>query len=332
MRVVVTDYIEPDLNWEHEQLSPLAVELDSYQLKAAPVERLIEATRDADIVVVNMAPVTSALVSGWRKCSLVIRHGIGYDNVDVQALTKRGIPLVNIPDYCPEEVAEQAIALLYALARKIVFSRTILERSSRQGEWNFEGIAPIHRMKGRTVGIIGCGRIGSRVLRKLSGSGMQLLVCDPYLSTQRQRELGIDVLRLEDVLARADFVTLHTPLNDETRRLISRSTLALMKPSAFLINTARAGLIENEALYEALVNGRLAGAALDVFSPEPPPADFPFFQLPNVILTPHLSWYSVEAEWEIREKIVEQIKRKREGLPLLNCVNPEVLQGQGIDD
>lgn len=263
IKVVVTDYIEADLAWEAERLAALGIDFAAHQLKFADEGQRAAATGDADVIVVNMVPVTRSLVARWKRCSLVIRHGIGYDNVDVDALSERGIRFANVPDYCPQEVAEQTIGLIFALGRKIVFSRKVLEDSSRRNAWNFAPLEPIHQMKGRTLGIIGCGRIGSRVYLGLRSLGFNFLVCDPYLAPQRIAELGLAPVSHDTVFRESDFVTLHTPLNDETRQMVNARTLALMKPGAFLVNTARAGLVDHGALEEALRGGRLAGAALE---------------------------------------------------------------------
>ena len=173
LKVVITDYIEPDLNWEAAEMDKRGIEFAYHQLKFEPVEKVIAATRDADIVVVNMVKVTPELIAGWTKCKLVIRHGVGYDNVDVAALNAAGIPLCYIPDYCVEEVAEQAIALILACGRKVVSSRKVLDDSSARGIWDFNPVIPVFRMAGQTVGIIGCGRIGSRVYQKLASFGVK---------------------------------------------------------------------------------------------------------------------------------------------------------------
>jgi D-3-phosphoglycerate dehydrogenase len=315
IKVVVTDYIEPDLNWEAAELAKRDVEFVYHQLKFAPVEQIIAATRDADIVLVNMVPVNPELIAGWEKCRLVIRHGVGYDNVDVAALDQAGIPLCYIPDYCVEEVAEQAITLMLACGRKLTISRKVLDDSSARGRWDFTGVIPMFRMAGQTVGIIGCGRIGSRVFQKLQSFGFRFLICDPYLTEERKRELGIEVVDKEAVFRGSDFVTIHTPLTPETRHIVNAETLAIMKPTAYLVNTARGPMVDAQALAEALKNAVIAGAAIDVYSTEPPPPDFPLFALPNAILTPHLSWYSEQGGWRIRELIILEIDRFLAGLP-----------------
>jgi len=309
VKVVVTDYIEPDLDWEAREMAQRGVEFRTHQLKFAPTTEVVAATRDADLVIVNMVPITPEVVSQWEKCRLVIRHGVGYDNVDVKALAQAGIPLCYIPDYCAEEVAEQAIALLLACGRKVVSSRRVLEASSARGSWDFSEVVPIFQMAGKTLGVIGCGRIGSLVYRKLKSFGFKFLICDPYLPEERKRELGIEVVDCETLLRNADFVTIHTPLTAETRHLMNARTLGMMKPTAYLINTARGQMVDAAALADAVRNGVIAGAGIDVYDIEPPRPDFPLFGLPTVILTPHLAWYSENAGRRIRELIVLEIGR-----------------------
>ncbi|NLC56138.1 MAG: C-terminal binding protein [Armatimonadetes bacterium] len=325
VKCVVTDYIEPDLEWEAAELAKRGIAFGCHQLKFAPAARVIEATRDADIVVVNMVKITPEVVAGWEKPRLVIRHGVGYDNVDVPALTQAGIPLCYIPDYCTEEVAEHAIALLFAGARRLAESRKVLEESSARGQWDFTAVIPVFRIAGKKIGIIGCGRIGSRVYEKLRSFGCDFLICDPYLSEERQRELGITVVDQETVFRNADLITIHTPLTEETRHLVNAKTLALMKPTAYLVNTSRGPMVDHQALAEALRNGTIAGAAIDVFDREPPEPDYPLFGLPNALLTPHLAWYSEDAAWRIREIIIEEVDRFVAGLPPRYCVNPQTL-------
>ena len=331
VKVVVTDYIEADLNWEAQEMARRGVDFACHQLKQAPPNEVAARTADADVVVVNMVKVTPSLVAAWKNVKMVIRHGAGYDNVDVPALTRRGIVLEYIPDYCQHEVAEQAIALLFALGRKIVQGRRVLDESVQRGEWDFAPIVPIHRMAGQTIGIVGCGRIGSLFYQKLKAFGFRWLICDPYLSAERKAELGIETADLAAVLRGSDYVTLHTPLKPDTHHIINAQTLALMKPSACLINTSRGGMVDADALADALRTGRLAGAGIDVFeNREPPEKGYPLLNLPGAIVTPHLSWYSIDAERTIREKIVEDIDRFIHGQPPRIPVNPEALEaGRG---
>jgi D-3-phosphoglycerate dehydrogenase / 2-oxoglutarate reductase len=315
MKVVVTDYIETDLKWEAEKLAERGVEFVAHQLKFAPLEAVVAATRDADLVVVNMVPITRALVETWTKCRTLIRHGVGYDNVDLQALDDAGIPVCYIPDYCTEEVSEQAIALMFACARRVMSSRKVLDESAAGGVWDFQDCIPMFRMAGQKLGIIGCGRIGSRVYEKLKNFGFEFLICDPYLTVERKRELGIETVDKETVFRKADLITIHTPLTPETRYIVNRETLAMMKPTAYIVNTARGAMVDSDALADALKDRKIAGAAIDVFETEPPKPDFRLFEERNAILTPHLSWYSEDAGMRIREIILMEIDRAINGLP-----------------
>ena len=325
LKVVVTDYIEEDLDWEAEQLARAGVEFKAHQLKFRPEDEVVERIGDADVVVVNMVKMTESLLSRLPKCRLLIRHGIGYDNVDVAACTKHGIQFAYQPDYCKEDVAEHAIALLFACARKVLWSRRTLDRSSAAGQWDFSDLFPISRLDGKTLGIVGVGRIGSRVYRKLKTFGFRMIGTDPYLSEARRRELGLEFVDKETLFRRSDFVTVHTPLNDETRHLVNAETLGWMKPTAYLINTSRGPMVDADALAEALRSGRISGAAIDVYDVEPPPPDFPLFGLDNVVLTPHIGWASEEAGWEIRRSIVADILAAAEGRTARCVVNKDVL-------
>ncbi|MBN2216999.1 MAG: hypothetical protein JW719_06455, partial [Pirellulales bacterium] len=235
LKVVVTDYIEPDLDWEAEQMARRGVDFVVHQLKTRPETEVIAAVADADVVVVNMVSMTARVIGSLSRCRRIIRHGAGYDNVDREACTARGIPLAYCPDYCMDEVAEQAIGLIFACARQIPQSRKILDASVISRQWDFTPLARCYRMAGKTLGIVGCGRIGSMVLQKMRHFGFrEILVCDPYLSPDRLAELDTTVVPLETVFRQSDYVTIHTPLNEETRRLVNRETLAMMKPTAYL--------------------------------------------------------------------------------------------------
>lgn len=329
-RIVVTDYIEDNLDWEVEEMAKRDVDFACYQLKLAPEEELVEAIRDADVVIVNMAPMPESVISRLERCRLIIRHGIGYDNVDVAACTKYGIRLANVPDYCAQEVAEQALALIFACTRRLFESRRILEESSANGMWDFSTLGPIHRMHDQVLGIVGCGRIGSRVYRMTENIFAERMVCDPYMGDRRLAALGLDTdYTLEDVLRAADVVTIHTPLNEETRYMIDEPELRMMKESAFLINTARGAIVRTEALIKALKEGWIAGAGIDVYETEPPPADLELFELPNATLSAHLGWCSVEAGWDIRYKIMQDVDNFLSGLPPRFTVNTDVEEKLG---
>jgi D-3-phosphoglycerate dehydrogenase / 2-oxoglutarate reductase len=326
LKVVVTDYIEDDLAWEAGELAKAGIEFEACQLKFKPEEEVLARIGDADILVVNMVKMTDSLLSKLTNCRLIIRHGVGYDNVDVAACTRHGIPFAYQPDYCRHDVAEHAIALIMACARKLVRSRRTLEESSARGQWDFSALFPIHRMAGKTLGILGVGRIGSLVALKLRSFGFAIVGCDPYLSAARRKQLGLRFVDLETLFKISDFLTVHTPLTDETRHIVNARTLALMKPTAYLINSSRGPMVDADALVEAVKAGRLAGAAIDVFDKEPPAPDHPLFALENVILTPHIGWASAEAGWEIRQSILDDILAAAKGKPARCVVNPETIR------
>jgi D-3-phosphoglycerate dehydrogenase len=314
-RIVVTDYIEPDLEWERAQLATLAVTFEAYQLKSTSREALLARVGDADVLVVNMVKIDREVIQNLRSCKLIIRHGVGYDNIDVPAATEHGIQVCYVPDYCREEVAEQAMMLLLLCRRRFTQQQESLEVSLKKGQWDFSSVGAIRRFSGTKAGIVGCGRIGSLVVRMLRGFGIEVMVHDPYLSERRQAELGIRCLPLEEVLREADMVTVHPSLTHETKYMIGDRELRMMKPTAILVNTARGAIVNAEALARACKEGWIAGAGIDVFEKEPPEHGFVLRDIRNVILTPHLGWNSEDAGLSIREKIMEDIRRFVEGRP-----------------
>lgn len=314
-KVIVTDYIEPDLEWERTQLASRGVDFQACQLKFAQPEELLSKICDADVLVVNMTRMSREVLSGLKACKLLIRHGVGYDNIDVPAATDAGIQVCYVPDYCREEVAEQAMMLLLLCRRRFVQQLESLDESVAKGQWDFGKVVPVRRFSGTVAGIVGCGRIGSLVVSMLRGFGIQVMVHDPYLSERRQEELGIRCVSLEEVLRNSDMVTIHPSLTRETQYMIGERELRMMKQTAILVNTARGAIVNADALAKACREGWIAGAGIDVFEKEPPAPDFVLRGLPNVILTPHLAWYSEDAGWSIREKIMEDITRFLDGRP-----------------
>lgn len=329
MKVAVTDYIENHLDWEAEQCAAAGIDFNAFQLKFRAEDEVLEKVRDADVIVVNMVQMTASLLARLQRCKLLIRHGIGYDNVDVNACTQNGIQFAYQPDYCKEDVAEHAIALLFACGRKVAWSRRTLDASSASGQWDFSQLFPVYRLEGKVLGILGVGRIGSRVHRKLKSFGFRMIGCDPYLSEARRNAMqDIEWVDRDTLFRLADFLTVHTPLNDETRHIVNAETLGLMKPTAYLVNTSRGGMIHTDALAEALARKRIAGAAIDVYEVEPPPPAHPLFQLDNVILTPHIGWASEEAGWEIRRSIMDDVLAWKDGRDARCVVNKETLRSK----
>lgn len=320
----ITDYIERDLKWEEEECKKLGIAFQHYQMRDASPAELIANFKDADILLTNMAKFNAEVIDGLENVKVLLRHGIGYDNVDVEAATRNGIVFANEATASSKDVAEHAIMLIMETYRKRKLQEKVLDRWVHTREWRSDDIYPIHRMEGKTLGIIGCGHIGSRVLKKMCGFGMNILVCDPYLSEERYRELGIEHVPFDEVLKQSDIVTIHVPVTEETRGMFHLDKFRLMKREAVVINTARGPIVKTEDLITALKEGIIAGAGIDVYETEPPPPDSELLSLDNLILTPHMAWYSEEGGWDIRYMIMDDVKAFLAGKAPQFVVNPEV--------
>ena len=273
-----------------------------------------------------MTPITEQIFEGLDNAKVLIRHGIGYDKVDVNAATKHGIIFANQARAFRQDVAEHAIMLIFATYRKLMLLNKFFNDSVRLGNWSYHDIYPVYRLGEKNLGIIGAGNIGSLVIRKLKSFGFHLLVCDPYKPKEELEELGVEHTPLDEVLEKSDIVSLHVPVTDETRGFIDYEKLSLMKESAILINTARGQVVKTLDLTKALKKGIIAGAGLDVHEGEPPPEEYGFAGMDNVICTPHFAWYSEEGGWEIRHMIIDDLRAFLDGKPPRHIINTEVLQ------
>jgi D-3-phosphoglycerate dehydrogenase len=317
--VAVTDSVFPSQEPERTVLSPLGVELRPGQCRSE--EEILALAQDADAVLNCYAKMTARVIQGLRRCKLIARYGIGVDNVDLAAATRAGILVTNVPDYCVDEVSEHALAMLLALARHVVAA----DQAVKGGTWSVVAHADIRRLRGRTVGLLGFGQIARALAAKVQALGMRVLAVDPYVDKAVMGRHGVNAADFNTLLGESDVVSIHVPLSPETRGLIGSQELARMKPTAFLINTSRGGIVDEGALATALAEGRLAGAALDVLATEPPPADHPLRQARNVILTPHLAFYSRESVAELQTKAAEEVARALRGEAPRSPVNREVL-------
>ncbi len=266
----------------------------------------------ADVVLVQYAPITPAVLDALNPGACVIRYGIGYDNIDVAAASARGIRVAVVPDYGVDTVADHAVGLVYTAARRIPqYDR--LMRASR-GKVEPHAVGSFDEMASTTVGLIGTGRIGRAVAARLAPSGVRIIAYDPFADPAQTD--GIELLPLDDVLAQADILSLHAPATPETYRLIRAETIALMKATAVIVNTARGTLVDTSALADALSAGRIAGAAIDVLDPEPLPADSPLWDAPNLVLTPHVAFYSNQSLDRLERLAAEEAERAVRGEPL----------------
>ena len=271
------------------------------------------ALRGADVAFVNLVPVDAAALSGMRPNGLIIRYGVGYDNIDVEAARRAGIRLSNIPDYGSATVADHAASMMLALLRRL----TVYTAAIRRDGWaRADLIGPIPALSSMTVGLLGVGRIGLLVASRLQAFGIRILATDPYADERRMIDLGIDLVPLDRLLAESYGISLHLPATTQTRHIIDASTLARMRPGAVLVNTARGSLIDEVALAAALKEGTLAGAALDVFDPEPLATDSPLRAMDNVLLTPHAGFYSIDSLEALQRMAAEEAARALGDEPL----------------
>ena len=317
--VAITDYVFPSLEPEQRVLAPLGVELRPAQCKSE--EEIIDLAQEADAVLNCYAKLTARVISELKHCRIIARYGIGVDNVDLAASTRAKILVTNVPDYCIDEVSDHALALLLALARRVVAA----DSDVKSGAWDVVAHAGIRRLRGQTLGLVGFGKIAVAVASKAKAFGLRVLAHDPYLDAGLIARHGVQPVDLDTLLADSDAVSIHVPLSPETRNLIGQRELTRMKPTAFLINTSRGGIVDEQALAEALKAGRIGGVALDVLSVEPPPLDHPLRGLSNVILTPHLAFYSRESVIELQTKAAEEVARALRGESPRSPVNREVL-------
>ena len=332
-KVVITDYLAPPADIEANELRGLAT-VDCLQARSN--EQLRGRLREADAVIVfHEITLPADLIGELVTCRLIVRCGVGFDAVDIRAAGARGIPVCNVPDYGVDEVADHAIGLMLACIRGIVRADRAVRFSL--APWDKRAVGSVPRLARLTLGIIGFGRIGSATALRAKALKMRVLACDPYLRPGTEKVLGVELVELNTLLEASDVVSLHTPLTDETRNLIDGHALARMKPSAFLINTARGAIVDVDALADALRAGRLAGAGIDVLPCEPPNSDLPLIKLwqeqnepfVNLVLTPHTAFYSDAGMIEMRTKAAREIARALRGEPLHNCVNSEFLRGSG---
>lgn len=319
LKIVITDCDHDSIVPEKEVAEQYGVDLVLAQ--ATTQDEVIAAAADADGIVVQYARIDAEVLDALPRLKSIGRYGVGVDTIDVDAATARGVAVSNVPDYGTEAVSDHAIGLALAVGRGIVR----LDRGLRTGSADFVPIKPLHQVRGRVFGIIGLGLIGTATARKARGMGFEVVAADP------RHELGsvvdgVTVVTLEELLVAADVVSMHTPLTPDTHHLLSTEQMAKMKPNAILVNTSRGGVIDTEALVEALGKKRIYGAALDVHETEPIPADHPLTTFDTVVLTPHIAWYTEESYFELKRRTVENVAQLISGERPENILNEEVLK------
>lgn len=311
MKITVTDATFPALAQERAVAQEFGAEF--VEAKCASADDVTAAADGTDILIVQFAQVTAEAIAKLAPGSLIVRYGIGLDNIDLAAAQARGVKVAYVPDYATGEVADHTVSLILATLRCLL----PLDRSVRDGKWDAVGVAgALQSFADTTVGFIGFGRIGQGVLARLKPFGFQSIVADPYADPAALAELGAEAVELDTLFARADVITLHCPLTPETRHVVNAERLADKPGRAALVNTARGGLVDPDALAGALESGLLRGAALDVFEAEPLPLDSPLRTCPNLILTPHAAWYSTSAIERLQALAADEVKRHLMGAPM----------------
>lgn len=299
--VAVTDHVFPNLEPTKQVLSELHAELKL--AKATTPEAILEVAREADGVIVCYAKMPASVIDQLKNCKVMARTGIGVDNVDIDAASRRGIVVTNVPEYCEDEVSDHAMAMLLALVRKIPFAN----KRAHAGKWETGAVNPIHRLRGRTLGLVGLGKIPKLVAAKAQAFGLHVQTYDPYIPAEVAAKLGVKSVSLPELLSTSDYVSIHAPLTPETKNMFNADAFRQIKRGALLVNTARGPLVDVEALVDALDMGQLAGAALDVLPQEPPPADSRLLGRDDVILTPHMGFYSEESMIDLQTKAAQQV-------------------------
>ncbi len=302
-----------------DELSPLA---DVVTTESYDEDELALAAEDADVILTCYTHITAKVIEAAKNLKGIVKYGVGTDAIDIEAATKKGVMVVNCPDYGSDTVADHAFALLIALARKI----PALDRTMRENAWAWPepGLMGVD-LSGKTIGLVGFGRIGRAMARRCEGFAMTRLVTDPYVELETVSELGATLTGLDELLERSDFVSLHCVLTPETKGLINEAALGRMKKSAYLIDVSRGAIVDEQALVRALDENRIAGAAFDVFEPEPLSPDHPLLGRVNVILTPHLAWYTLEAFERVERDTLMGVREVLEGVRPKNLKNVEVL-------
>lgn len=319
MKIVITDCDHGSIDEELAVAANRGIDLELAQCHTEA--EVIEAAIGADAIVVQYAPITKDVMAALPTLRAIGRYGVGVDTVDVAAATARKIAVCNVPDYGTEDVSDHAIALAMSLVRGVVQ----LDHALRQGRTDLNEVKPLNRTVNSVFGVVGLGRIGSATARKAKALGFRVLGSDPNPNAVARLGDLVEVVSLNELLADSDIVSLHVPLDEATTHLINADSLALMKPTAGLVNTCRGGVVDTAALAVALSNGWLKRAGLDVFETEPLPVTSPLVSLPNTVLTPHAAWYSEQSYNELKQRAIGNVADVCDGLRPRDLLNPEVM-------
>lgn len=313
-KVVILNAYYPEYSIEHAILDPLGVEVVVEEPGKDDVDAIIAAVKDASAIITRETEIDARIIDELENCKAIVRYGIGVDNFDLEAAKAKGIYVANTPTYGCDAVAEQAVALMFGSMRRIATR----DADVRAGKWDIGNAEVMYGFGGKTLGVVGLGRIARAFMKKASGLGWaRVLGYDPYVE---QLE-GVELVDLDTLFAEADVISLHSPLTPETHHMVDAARLAMMKPNAVLVNTSRGGLIDTQALADALQAGKILGAGIDVFEEEPPAADNPLFACRNAVLSDHTGWYSVESLENLHRMAAEEVARVLNGEKPVSWVN-----------
>ena len=319
--VVIADYDFGDLDVERSILEPLGFDVVGLQAKSE--DDLIDAAGRCDAIINQYARVGARTIAAMTRCKVIARYGVGVDIVDVEAATRAGVLVTNVRDYCTEEVADHAVALWLASARRLAE----YDRATHRGIWRWQSGQPVHRLRGRTMGIVSFGKIGQAIAARAKPFGVEIIVYDPYVTAGALAAHGVAKVDKAELLARADILMMQVPMTHETRHFLGPAEFAAMRDGVIIVNTGRGPTIDNKALHAALVSGKVAAAGLDDPEEEPAkraswnPADNPLFALPNVLVTPHVAYYSEESILAARSIAASEVARVLSGHHPHNPVN-----------
>lgn len=318
-KVVKVDNRYEDIEIEKNILNEVNAEL--LEFNCTEENEIIEITKDADAIITDLSIITENVIKNMKKCKVISKVGIGVDNINVEAATKKGIFVCNVPDYCANEVSDHTLALILSLTRKTVFMNNL----AKKGKWGIDFAKPIYPLNEMTLGLVGFGSIARLVYEKAKAFNFNIILFDPYIDKDLADKHNVKLVDFKYLLKNSDIISIHCPANSETKHLFGGKEFMQMKKTAFLVNTSRGLIIDNDALYFALKENIIAGSAVDVYNPEPINPDDPILGLDNFILTPHYGFYSEKSIKELREKTALNIAKVLTKQEPINIVNKEVI-------
>ena len=326
MKAVITDHPFPSVDLAQGIFSRNGIDLEVMQTKDA--DTIISRTRTADAMIVGMAKIDKKVIDALERCKVIVRLGVGFDNVDVPAATSRGIMIANIPDFCTEEVSDHAMALILMIARRVLHG----QKAVREGKWGPMAIEfdSFKRAREQTLGLYGFGRIARGVAERARGFKMTCVASDPFMTKEAMAASGVEKVEMKELLARSDYISLHSPLTKETENAFGIEQFRAMKRTAWIINTSRGQVIQEDDLIAALDQKLIAGAALDVLAKEPPDRNHPLLNRDNVVVTPHMGSWTWDSREDLQSKGAEEAVRVLKGEKPKNLVNPEVLSSKRV--